>query len=309
MRRARVGVAFALTLSMAACGGGGSGSGSAYGDCEDSIRKYALLNDVTLDGDKVEADENDNYLVFFAGYSGGEAKTVSFRWGADYEGCHIEGFDPAAEGSAPINPSNNNPSANKAPVADAGRSLQANLGELIVFDGSASSDPDGDEIYYSWKVVKQPENGKPLFGQSDTVAPEMVWTLPGEYVVELTVTDDIDFSEPSRVSVLVSDIDSPPARPPVKVESQLLFDRAFGNIKDQLAYPNTLKVDGDIRVSHYESLGKPEEGAISFYFTADDNKGENQRFRVICPIAWLSIAGIWINDLGKASEYCFYYDA
>lgn len=308
MQRARIGVAFALTLSMAACGGGG-GSGSAYGDCEDSIRKYALLNGVTLDGDKVEADENGNYLVFFAGYSGGEAKTASFRWGADYEGCHIEGFDPAAEGSAPINPSNNNPSANKAPVADAGRSLQANLGGLITLDGSASSDPDGDELFYSWKVVQQPDNGKPLFGKTDTMAPEMVWTRPGEYVVELIVTDDIDDSQPSQVSVTVLDVSFPPPRPPVDVESELLFSRIDTYIKSKLAAPDTFKVDGEVRISHFLSIGKPKEGAISFYFTVDDNTGTSDRLRVICPILWFDLPGIWVNDLNKAKEYCFYYDA
>lgn len=209
-----------------------------------------------------------------------------------------------------VSPSNNNPSANRAPVADAGDLIQLNYGEVIRLDGSRSYDSDGDELYYKWTVLSSPDNLMPLTDFTNTPSPIAVRTRDGEYVFQLVVTDDIDESEPSTVTVQVSNTDEwAPIRPPESVEYRALYESIEDHILGELAAPDTFKVDGDIKESHYSSLGKPEDGAISFYFTADSNSGVSTRLKAVCPITWFSLAGYWINDFQKTLNYCFYYSA
>ncbi len=73
---------------------------------------------------------------------------------------------------------------NELPVADAGGDRQGFVGETLVFDGSASRDPDEDGRIESWHWD---------FGDgasADGELAEHVWEAPGDYAVVLTVTDD-----------------------------------------------------------------------------------------------------------------------
>lgn len=71
---------------------------------------------------------------------------------------------------------------NQPPVANIDGSDQAVEGSAITFNGSASSDPDGDTLQYSWD-----------FGDGSTesgiVIPQHVYADNGEYTVTLNVTD------------------------------------------------------------------------------------------------------------------------
>lgn len=73
---------------------------------------------------------------------------------------------------------NNNP-----PVADAGGPYTAGANQNIQFNGSGSSDPDGDVLTYAWN-----------FGDGQTagniVNPTHSYLLLGNYLVTLTVTDN-----------------------------------------------------------------------------------------------------------------------
>ncbi|WP_417666397.1 PKD domain-containing protein [Roseibium sp.] len=71
---------------------------------------------------------------------------------------------------------------NAPPVADAGPDQSVALAEVIQFDGSGSTDPDGELISHVWD-----------FGdgtQATGVAAEYAYEKPGTYEVRLTVTDD-----------------------------------------------------------------------------------------------------------------------
>jgi PKD repeat protein len=71
---------------------------------------------------------------------------------------------------------------NKRPSADAGPSQIVYQDEVVTFDGSASSDPDGTIAAYDWDF-----DGL----ATDTgVSPTYTFTDPGTYLVTLTVTDD-----------------------------------------------------------------------------------------------------------------------
>ena len=71
---------------------------------------------------------------------------------------------------------------NRAPVADAGGNQQVAVGVTVLLDGSASFDPDGALVSYSWDLG----DGASATGAQASHA----YTEPGSYLVRLTVTDD-----------------------------------------------------------------------------------------------------------------------
>lgn len=71
---------------------------------------------------------------------------------------------------------------NRAPVAIAGENLEVCTGDIVVLDGSKSSDPEGSVLRYAWD-----------FGDgttSEIVNPTKSYTRGGTYPVTLTVRDD-----------------------------------------------------------------------------------------------------------------------
>lgn len=92
---------------------------------------------------------------------------------------------------------------NMAPIADAGENLDVSSGFNVTLDGSASSDPDGEVVSYTWTQTKGPDvtGGTGTFTGVDPsfVAPESVDSL----VFELVVNDGTTDSNASRVVVNV----------------------------------------------------------------------------------------------------------
>jgi PKD repeat protein len=76
-------------------------------------------------------------------------------------------------------------SANQPPLAVATASPTSGPAPLTVnFDGTGSSDPDGDPITYSWDL-----NGDGTYGDSTAAQPSFTYQTAGTYVVHLRVTD------------------------------------------------------------------------------------------------------------------------
>ncbi len=89
------------------------------------------------------------------------------------------------------------PPANSAPTADAGGPYAGDTGVAVIFDGSASSDPDGDVLSYAWD-----------FGDGDTgtgVAPSHAYAVAGAYTVSLVVNDNEFDSAAASSAVTISD--------------------------------------------------------------------------------------------------------
>ena len=90
---------------------------------------------------------------------------------------------------------NNNP-----PVAVAGGPYNGGTGLPIQFDGSGSSDPDGNNLTYAWDF------GDGAGGTG--VSPTHVYAFPGNYLATLTVTDDgtpsLSDSDVASVAVLTT---------------------------------------------------------------------------------------------------------
>ena len=92
-------------------------------------------------------------------------------------------------------------SANQAPVAHAGEDQTVTTGSVVQLDGSASSDPDGDPLTYTWSITSKPAGSTAAL--SDPVAgnPSFTADMEGTYVLRLIVNDgDLD-SVPDTIAV------------------------------------------------------------------------------------------------------------
>jgi hypothetical protein len=74
----------------------------------------------------------------------------------------------------------------------------------VEFDGSGSSDPDGDSLTYSWVVAEFPSDTASVFFSSLT-APQIIlqFTEPGTYIIFLNVNDGSADSVPAKLEVWV----------------------------------------------------------------------------------------------------------
>jgi hypothetical protein len=81
-------------------------------------------------------------------------------------------------------------SPNIAPGADAGADSSAPIGTSAALNGGASSDPDEDyPLTFAWEFVSVPEGSTAVLAAADTVSPSFTPDYPGDYIVQLVVTD------------------------------------------------------------------------------------------------------------------------
>jgi len=99
--------------------------------------------------------------------------------------------------------------ANAGPSADAGSNQTADEGSTVQLDASTSSDPDGDQLGYSWTQTAGPavqlsagDDAQPSF-----TAPDVSGTTTLTF--EVTVTDEAGATDTDAVTVTVEDLDSP----------------------------------------------------------------------------------------------------
>ncbi len=95
--------------------------------------------------------------------------------------------------------------ANVRPVANAGTSQSADVGETVLLNGSGSFDANGDPLSYSWGFTSKPldslaEISSPLAANAAFVPDRM-----GTYVIQLIVNDGVENSAPSTIQVQVVD--------------------------------------------------------------------------------------------------------
>ncbi|KKG08222.1 hypothetical protein EO92_06445 [Methanosarcina sp. 2.H.A.1B.4] len=87
------------------------------------------------------------------------------------------------------------PTVNIQPLAEAGGPYTGTIGTAVTFNGSASSDSDGNIVSYEWD-----------FGDESTgsgEAPEHLYSTNGTYTVNLTVTDDGGATDTDEATVTI----------------------------------------------------------------------------------------------------------
>ena len=93
-----------------------------------------------------------------------------------------------------------NPAVNKPPVANAGPSQSINMPvNSATLDGSKSYDPDGTIASYSWSEVSGPSTATITNG--NTASPAVSGLQAGQYVFQLTVTDNSGATATAQVKI------------------------------------------------------------------------------------------------------------
>ncbi|MBL4712358.1 MAG: hypothetical protein JKX75_07670, partial [Gammaproteobacteria bacterium] len=140
---------------------------------------------------------------------------------------------------------------NTAPVADAGLDQSVFTNQQVMFDGSGSTDVDGDALTWSWQMAAKPAGSNAVLSSEFVVQPTFVTDLIGQYVAQLIVNDGTDNSAPDSAVVNVM---SPNTLPVANAGS----DQAdfIGNTIT-LDGSASLDADGDFLTHHWSFISVP----------------------------------------------------
>ncbi len=102
---------------------------------------------------------------------------------------------------------------NRDPVAVAGNDATSIIGPVDL-DGSRSSDPDGDRLFYQWRILEHPDGSQASIQPFDSARSVFMPDLPGLYSIKLVVTDNIA-SSADTINIEVSQGNGGPNDPPI----------------------------------------------------------------------------------------------
>ena len=115
------------------------------------------------------------------------------------------------------------------PVAVAGRDTSVSITEMYLrINGSASYDPDGDDITYLWELISWPEESEGLIYAENTHEVILKVDAEGVFVLTLTVFDAISSSLPDTVVATVTGTGSLSCEPQYEQKFHLYPNPASG---------------------------------------------------------------------------------
>jgi len=167
-------------------------------------------------------------------------------------------------------------STNRPPVAVATASPTTGAAPLTVtFDGTGSSDPDGDPLSYAWDL-----DGDGAYDDSTATRPTWTYTASGSYAAKLRVTDPGGLSGTATVLVTVGNtpptatITAPPAGTTWKVGDLISFSGSATDPQDGQLPPSALSwtlVQEHCPSNCHEHVVQSWTGVASGSFNAPDH--------------------------------------
>ncbi|MCU7918683.1 MAG: hypothetical protein KZQ95_10040 [Candidatus Thiodiazotropha sp. (ex Epidulcina cf. delphinae)] len=155
---------------------------------------------------------------------------------------------------------------NVPPVADAGEDKVSISQQYIVVDGSASHDPDGKIVSYEWELIEGPEGltGHSGFNRYNQPYPTNYMgsypSVPGDYVIRLTVIDDRGGSSTDDVRITLQSSQETGQLPHANAGSDRIDSRYYFNHDDNrtLSGSASSDEDGAIVSYHWQQISGPK---------------------------------------------------
>lgn len=170
------------------CHGGSTSTFNAYG--RDLAATAAATTALRLAA--IEAIDSDKQ---------GHSNLVEITSNTQPGWCAVAGCDNNGR-SVPAGLTALDPTANQAPVANAGGPYTAAVGVAVSLNGSASRDPDGTIASYAWNF------GNGSSGSGAT--PSVTYASAGTFTITLTVTDNAGATNQAQAQVSVTANTRPP---------------------------------------------------------------------------------------------------
>lgn len=149
-------------------------------------------------------------------------------------------------------PINEVPSINLPPIADAGPDQSVRQWTTVQLDGSASSDPNGDPLTYSWSMVSSPDYVYTPLTNANTARPSFVPDRAGTYVLGLSVYDGNYASSQDSVTIVVTPVT---ASDPTFVSQQWQFGIYGSSIGQVGLFTTDINGDGTTEIIASASTG------------------------------------------------------
>ncbi|MEF8737543.1 MAG: RHS repeat-associated core domain-containing protein [Candidatus Accumulibacter necessarius] len=150
------------------------------------------LRDDGLNGDAIAGDQVYTLDAVFT-----ETTPVRLRVSAGFKGMLKRLFSA----SVLLN-------INCPPLANAGPDQRVARGKLVVLDGSASLDPEGVPLIYTWSLIGRPVGSSAVLAAANSAGATFTADRPGDYFVQPIVSDGQLASALDAVSITV--IHTPP---------------------------------------------------------------------------------------------------
>jgi hypothetical protein len=162
--------------------------------------------------------------------------------------------------------------SNNPPVANAGINQTVPIGNNVILNGSASSDPDGNSLTYDWSFKQVPLGSTVVLSSVTAVNPSFTPDKSGIYVVQLVVNDGTINSDPSETQITVI------LTPKQKIQS----------LEDQGAIPN-LERSPDVQGTDVNTNGIRDdvETYIATYYTSTPQRSAAEQFARVVQAAML----------------------
>ncbi len=92
---------------------------------------------------------------------------------------------------------------NHAPVANAGKDLEANAGDTLALSAAASTDREQEPLSCAWTLVSAPTGSAAALSDAASCAPTIAFDEEGVYALSLVVSDGTSASAPDALQVTV----------------------------------------------------------------------------------------------------------
>lgn len=181
---------------------------------------------------------------------------------------------------------------NVTPVANAGLSQSAIVGNTVTLNGSGSTDANGDQLTYRWSLASVPAGSLSAIASPTAMITTFVPDLPGSYVVQLVVNDGYLNSNPSTTEVQAITMESAAIDAAQNLQTMIgaLNPAVFKNPQLQNALINKLNaVIANISAGNYQ-------GALAQL--QNDAQGKTDG----CATAGAPDKNDWITECGSQNQ-------